>query len=68
MRTPTAILLGALAIAAVLAFLFRWEIVIREGRGYQNVFRLDRWTGAIVPCEQQVPGGPYVCEFAPAGP
>jgi hypothetical protein len=61
---PTAILLGALAIAATLAFVFRWEVTIRVDRGAESVFRLDRWSGTIVPCKRKVIGEGivYDCE------
>jgi hypothetical protein len=49
MGTPAAILLGAIVIAAALAYSLRWEVV-SSGDG---VHRLDRWTGSVALCIPQ---------------
>jgi hypothetical protein len=61
MSTRTAILIGALTIAVALAFLFRWQVEIRIDRGGEYIYRLDRWTGALVHC-RELDFGRYDCE------
>jgi hypothetical protein len=40
-------MIGLIAVAASLAFAFRWEVA---GSGDGAVYRLNRWTGAITWC------------------
>lgn len=42
-----AILIGSAFVAAAIVFVFRWEI---SSGGQLTAYRLDRWTGAVVPC------------------
>jgi hypothetical protein len=62
-RIPAAILTAALIIAATLAVLLRWTIVVGPTTGettdypLQGIYRLDRWTGSVTWCRPQgLPG------------
>jgi hypothetical protein len=56
MGIPVAILTGTLIIAATVAVLLRWSIVVGPTTGeatdtpLQGIYRLDRWTGAVTWC------------------
>lgn len=62
MGTPAAILTGTLVIAATIAALFRWSLVIGPTTGeateipLQGIYRLDRWTGNVTWCRGVLPG------------
>jgi hypothetical protein len=51
-----AILTGALIVAATIAVLLRWTIVVGPTTGettdhpIQGIYRLDRWTGSVMWC------------------
>jgi len=49
---PISILLGAVIIAAAIAFSFRGEVAVVGGEPPLS-YRLDRWTGAIALCVPQ---------------
>jgi hypothetical protein len=54
------ILIGLTALAAIIAFTFRWEV---SGSGDGAVYRLNRWTGAITWCmPRTVPPANLDCE------
>jgi hypothetical protein len=44
MSNATAIVIGAVIIAAAILIVFRWQLV-------PGAMLLDRWTGTVVPCE-----------------
>jgi hypothetical protein len=47
-------IVGAIVISVALLILSRWELVASgTGMGTNGVYRLDRWTGAIVACAQK---------------
>lgn len=51
MQSPIGTVIGALLISVALLILYRWELVAAgTGAGAVGVYRLDRWTGAIVSC------------------
>jgi hypothetical protein len=62
MSVPTSIIIGALIIAATIAFLFRWSVVVGPTTGertdypLQGIYRLDRWTGSVTWCRGALPG------------
>jgi hypothetical protein len=43
MNNATAIVIGAVIIAAAILIVFRWQLV-------PDLYLLDRWTGRVVPC------------------
>jgi hypothetical protein len=49
--TPTAIILGAVIVAAAILCVFRWE-AFRVGPQPFAVVRLDRWSGKLTGCDQ----------------
>jgi len=48
MAVPSAIVLAGLIIAVAIAITFRWELGPAIGQAY----RLDRWTGRVVQCNE----------------
>lgn len=56
MSVPTSIIIGVLIIAATIAFLLRWSIIVGPTTGektdypLQGIYRLDRWTGNVTWC------------------
>jgi hypothetical protein len=54
MQHPTGAIVGAVIISMALLILSRWELVASgTGMAANGVYRLDRWTGAIVACAQK---------------
>ena len=51
MQNPIGAIVGAVIISVALLVLYRWELVASgTGTGSVGVYRLDRWTGAVVSC------------------
>jgi hypothetical protein len=51
MQNPAGAIVGAIIISVALLILSRWELVASgTGMSTNGVYRLDRWTGAIVAC------------------
>jgi hypothetical protein len=57
MARAIAIILGGLAVAAAIAFVFRWQIAANAS----NVFLLDRWSGHVAECRQPLLGRQMEC-------
>jgi hypothetical protein len=54
MQNPAGAVIAAIIISVALLILSRWELVASgTGMGTNGVYRLDRWTGAIVACAQK---------------
>jgi hypothetical protein len=54
MQHPAGAIVGAVIISMALLILSRWELVASgTGMAANGVYRLDRWTGAIVACAQK---------------
>jgi hypothetical protein len=51
LRIPLAIVIAGLLIAAAILISLRWEISAATG----VVYRLDRWTGAVMVCTVGLP-------------
>lgn len=52
MTTPRAILAVGVLLAGAVLFSSRWQIGVAPGQ----VYRLDRWTGAVVACNLRYDG------------
>ena len=57
MARAIAIFLGALAVAAAIAFVFRWQIAANASA----VYLLDRWTGRVAECREPLLGRQMEC-------
>ena len=57
MARAVAIFLGALVLAAAVAFVFRWQIAANAS----GVFLLDRWNGHVAECRQPLLGRQLEC-------
>jgi hypothetical protein len=57
MVRAVAIILAASVLAAVIAFVFRWQIAA----GPSGVYLLDRWTGRVAECRQPILGRQMEC-------
>ena len=57
MARAVAIFLGALVVAAVVAFVFRWQIAANAS----GVYLLDRWNGHVAECRQPLLGRQMEC-------
>jgi hypothetical protein len=54
MQHPAGVIVSAVIISVALLIMWRWELVASgTGMGTNGVYRLDRWTGAIVACAQK---------------
>ncbi|QWG21053.1 hypothetical protein KMZ93_13370 [Bradyrhizobium sediminis] len=54
MQNSIGTIIAAVVISVALLVLFRWELVAAgAGMATNGVYRLDRWTGAIVACGQR---------------
>ncbi len=53
MQSSVGAVIGAIILSVALLVLYRWELVASgTGMSTNGVYRLDRWTGAIVACAQ----------------
>ena len=57
MARAVAIFLGALVVAAAVAFVFRWQIAANAS----GVYLLDRWNGHVAECRQPLLGRQMEC-------
>jgi hypothetical protein len=53
MTTPMAVLIGAIVIAATMAFIFRYDVTPAD---IGVVYKYDRWTGKLQQCTAQAGG------------
>ena len=54
MQNSVGTIIAAIVISLALLVLFRWELVAAgNGMATNGVYRLDRWSGAIVACGQK---------------
>jgi hypothetical protein len=57
MARAVAIILAALVMAGVIAFIFRWQIAANAS----SVYLLDRWSGHVAECREPILGRQMEC-------